>query len=261
MTIAVLLTSCESKERSNLISEFEDLEEYRVWITEKSLDEKDSVFHERKSFKVFDSKDRLINEGNYKFYYYQNGTDRIEKTANVFVRNRNVKNYTEQYEYDENGLLKYILRVGEIIDTIKSFKYDEYGNLIESKTEYGTVKQEFEDGLLKKRIKTEGDGETRISELKYDSLKRPLVENWVFSNDHRMKTRFEYYPDGKLYRKTDSSYASEKNPNVIVEFRQEYLYDKNDSVSEIIQLGRILSGTDFFVRGRKIYDRKLEKMK
>ena len=53
MTITVLLTSCENIERSNLIAEFEDLEEYRVWVTEKSIDEKDSVYHERKTFKAF----------------------------------------------------------------------------------------------------------------------------------------------------------------------------------------------------------------
>ena len=92
--------SCENVERSKLISEFENLEEYRVWITEKSIDEKDSVYHEKKSFKAFDSKDRLINQGNFKFYYYQDATNRIEKTTNVFVRDRNVHIYTEKYEYD-----------------------------------------------------------------------------------------------------------------------------------------------------------------
>jgi len=261
LTIAVLLTSCENIERSNLISEFEDLEEYRVWVTEKSIDEKDSVYHERKTFKAFDSKDRLINQGNFKFYYYQNGTDRIEKTTNVFVRDRKVNIHTEQYEYNENGLLKYILRVGENIDTIKSFRYDENGNLIESKTGNRILIQEFEDGLLRNRVKTEGDEEPRISEFEYDSLKRPIVENWVFSGDHRMKTRFEYYVDGKLYRETDSSCAPGNSPNSIVEFRDEYLYDKNDSISEIIQLGRIQSGTDFYLHGRKTYDRELEKKK
>ena len=259
MTIPALLISCENIERSNLISEFEDLEEYRIWVTEKSIDEKDSVYQERKTFKAFDSNDRLINQGNFKFYYYQNGTDRIEKTTNVFVRERNVKIYTEQYDYNENGLLKYILRVGENIDTIQSFRYNEKGNLIESKSGYRTITQEFENGLLKKRIKTEDDGEPRISDFEYDSIKRPLVENWVFSGDHQMKTRFEYYVDGKLYRETDSSYVPGKSPNSIVEFRDEYLYDKNDSISEIIQYGRVQSESDFYLRGRKTYDRELEK--
>ena len=261
LTIAVLLMSCENIERSNLISEFEDLEEYRVWVTEKSIDENDSIYNKVRTFKAFDSKDRLINQGNFKFYYYQNGTDRIEKTTSVFVRNRNVKIYKEQYDYDENGHLQYIFRVGEDIDTIQSFRYDENGKLIESKTGNRTIKQEFEDGLLRKRIKTEGNAEPRISEFEYDSLQRPIVENWVFSGDHRMKTRYEYYEDGKLYRETDSSYAPGKSPNSIVEFRDEYLYDKNDSISEIIQLGRIQRGTDFYVRGRKTYDRELEKKK
>ena len=261
LIITILLTSCENIERSRLISEFEDLEEYRVWITERSIDEKDSVYHERKIFKAFDSKDRLINKGNLKFYYYQNGTDRIEKTMNVFVTDRNVKIYTEQYDYDGNGLLKYVLKVGDNIDTIQSFRYDENANLIQSKTGYRTITQEFEDELLKKRVKTEPNGEPRISEFEYDSLKRPIVENWLLSRNHRMKTRFEYSDDGKLFRKTDSSFVQGKSPNSIVEFRDEYLYDKNDSISEIIQLGRIQSRTDFFLRGRKTYIRKLEKKK
>ncbi len=87
------------------------------------------------------------------------------------------------------------------------------------------------------------------------------MENGVFSGDHQMKTRFEYYVDGKLYRETDSSYVPGKSPNSIVEFRDEYLYDKNDSISEIIQYGRVQSESDFYLRGRKTYDRELEKKK
>ncbi|MBL1145875.1 MAG: hypothetical protein D8M25_13135 [Bacteroidetes bacterium] len=261
MTITLLFVSCENIERNKLISEFEDLESYRIWTIEKSINENDSVYHERRTFKAFDSNDRLINEGNFKFYYYQDETDRIGKTKNVFKRDRNVKIYTEQYEYDENGLLQNILRVGESIDTIKSYKYDESGNLIKSKTGNRIIIQEFEDGLLKKRIRTDGDAEPRISEFEYDSLNRPIVENWVFSGDHQMKTRFEYYGDGKLYRITDSSYAPGKSPNSIVESRDEFLYDEKDSISEIIQFGRIQSETTFYIRGRRTFERRVEKRK
>jgi len=262
LIITVLLMSCEdieNIERSNFISEFEDIEEYRVWTTEKSIDENGSVYNESRTFEAFDSKGRLINQGNFKFYYYQDTTNRITKTTYVFVRDGNVRIFTDQYDYDKNGFLQYVVRVGGNIDTIQSLRYDKNGNMIESKTKYRTVIQEFENGLLKKRIETEGNSRPRISEFEYDSLKRPIVENWVFSGDHRMKTRFEYSEDGKLISETDSSYTSGISPNTVIEFRQEYLYDKNDSISEIISLGRVRSRTNFYIRGRKTYERQLEK--
>ncbi len=261
MTITTFLVSCENLERYNLISDFEDLEEYRVWIIEKSIDENDSVYYERKTFKAFDSNDRMINKGNFKFYFYDGETDQIKKTTTVLMRGINVRTYSQQYDYDQKGLLQSILRVGESIDTIQLFKYDENGNLVESTTGYKTIVQEFEGELLKKRILIEGDTKPRISEFKYDSLKRPIIENWVFSGNHRMKTQFEYYSDGNLFQKTDSSYAHHESPNSVIESREQYKYDEQDSISEIIYFRRIQSESTFKIDGRKIFERILERNK
>ena len=258
LIFSLLLISCKNIERDNLIAEFENLEAYRIWLTEKSINENDSVYHERKTFKAFDSNDRLINEGNFKFYYYQPETERIIKTTAVFKRDKNVKIYYEKYEYDENGLLKCILRIGEVIDTVKTFKYDENKNQIESKTEYRTITQEFEDGLLKKKINFEGDTEAKVSEFTYDPQKRPLIEDWVFSGDQQMQTRFEYYNNGNLFRETDSSYVQVGNSKPTIEFRDEYKYDKKDSIVEIIKYGRRKNESTFFLRGRKTLERRLE---
>ena len=76
-----------------------------------------------------------------------------------------------------------------------------------------------------------------------------------------MKTRFEYYDNGKLFRDTDSSYSQGTSPNTLIETRDEYKYDQQDSISEIIKYGRVQSETDFYVRGRKKYERELEKKK
>ena len=164
--------------------------------------------------------------------------------------------YTEKYDYDENGLLHCILRAGNKMDTIKSFKYDDNGNQIESKTGYRTIIREFENGLLIQKIKSEGDAEDRISEFKYDSLDRPTVEDWVFSGDHQMKTRFEYYDNGKLFRETD---VQGKSPNTLTEYRNEYKYDENDSILEITKYGRIKRESTFFISGRKTFERRLER--
>ena len=261
MTIPFVFVSCENLNRSNIISDFEKAEEYRIWIIEKDINDEDSVYLEKKTFKSFDSNDRLINEGNFKFYYYKGNTGQIEKTKSVFTRDRNVNIYTEQYLYDQNGLLKCVLRIEDKTDTVKSFKYDKNKKLIESKTNYGKIVQEFENGLLKKKIEFEGADESRISEFKYDSLKRLIVENWIFSGNHRMKTRFEYNKRGKLQREIDSTYVQGDNPNQFIEFMTEYKYDSQDSITEIIELGRILSDTTFHVRGRKTFERKIEKKK
>lgn len=254
------MNSCGNLEEDKLIAEFKTKESYRIWKTEKSLTKKDSIYSERNSFKSYDSKNRLINVSNVEFYFYDNNKNRIEKTKSIYKREGRgiAKIDTQNYFYNKNGLLSYITEKRKNLDTIKSFKYDSDDNLIETKTNYGKITQEFENGVLKKRIKIEGNAQPRISEFNYDSLKRPIIENWVFSGNHRMKTKFEYNEKGKLLREIDSSFNQGTNPNEFVEFMTEYKYDKNDSIIEIIKLGRVLSESDFKVRGRTILERKRE---
>ena len=258
--ITLILNSCGNLEEDKLIAEFKAKESYRIWTTEKSLTKKDSIYSQRKSFKSYDSKNRLINVSNVQFYFYDNDSNRIEKTKSIYKRKGRgiAKIDTQNYHYNKNGLLSYITEKRENIDTIKSFKYDSDDNLIETKTNYRKITQEFENGILKKRIKIEGNAESRISEFKYDSLNRQIIENWIFSGNHRMKTKFEYNKNGNLIREIDSSFNQGTNPKEFVEFMTEYKYDQNDSIIEVIKLGRVLSETDFKVRGKTIFERKKE---
>ena len=258
--LSLILTSCGNLEEDKLIAEFKEKESYRIWKTEKSLTKKDSVYSQRKSFKSYDSKNRLINISNVDFYFYNDNENRIEKTKSIYKREGKGKAFidTQNYEYDKNGLLKYITEKREKIDTLVSFKYDSEKNLIETKTNFRTITQEFENGVMKKRIEKDRNAEPKISEFYYDSLNRPKLENWIFSGNHRMKTKFEYNGKGKLFREIDSSFNQGTNPNELVEFMDEYKYDKNDSIIEIIRLGRVLSESDFKVRGRKIFQWKKE---
>ncbi|WP_271766168.1 hypothetical protein [Aquimarina algiphila] len=260
ITILILiLNSCGNLEEDKLITEFKVKENYRIWTTKKSLNKKDSIYSEHKSFKSYDSKNRLINISNAVFYFYDDN-NRIEKTKSIYKREGKgiAKINTQNYVYNENGLLKYITEKRKKIDTIKSFKYDLEKNLIETKTNFRTMTQEFENGVMKKKIVKEGNTEPKISEFHYDSLNRPIIEKWVFSGNHRMKTKFEFNVKGKLKREIDSSFNQGTNPNEFVEFMTEYKYDKNDSIVEITKLGRVLSETDFKVRGKTIFERKKE---
>jgi len=252
------LASCGNLEEYNLISEFKEKESYRIWTVKKHLTKTDSIFAERTFFKSYDSKKRLININNVQFYYYNDEENRIKNIKSIYKREGKgiAKIDTENYEYDENGLLKYIIEEREHIDTIKTYTYDSERNLIKTKTNYRTVSQEFENGLLKKKVITEGNSEPKISEFHYGTTNQPIIENWVFSGNHRMKTRFEYNENDMLLRETDSSFNQGTNPNELVEFMTEYKYDTNDSIVEIVELGRVLSESNFKIRGRILFERK-----
>ena len=258
--LSLILTSCGNLEEDKLIAEFKAKESYRIWKTEKSLSKKDSIYSQKKSFKSYDSKNRLINISNVEFYYYNDIENRIEKTKSIYKREGKgtAKIDTQNYVYYKNGLLKYIIEKRKKIDTIKSFKYDSEKNLIETKTNFRTISQEYKNGILKKKIVEERNTEPKISEFYYDSLNRPIIENWVFSGNQRMKTKFEYNEKGKLFREIDSSLNQGTNPNEFVEFMTEYKFDKNDSIIEIIKLGRVLSESDFKIRGKTVIERKKE---
>tara|TARA_R110000823_G_C15789305_1_gene485968 strand:+ start:37 stop:837 length:801 start_codon:yes stop_codon:yes gene_type:complete len=257
--LTLILGSCRNLEEDKLITEFKAKESYRIWTTEKSLTKNDSVYAERKSFKSYDSKNRLINVNNVQFYFYDDN-NRIEKTKSIYKREGKgiAKIDTQNYLYDENGLLKYITEKREKIDTIKSFKYDLQKNLIETKTNFRTITQKFENGLVIKKIVKERNAEPKISEFQYNSLNQPIIENWIFSGNQRMKTKFEFNEKGKLIKEIDSSFNQGTSPNEFVEFMTKYKYDKNDSIVEIIKLGRVLSETDFKIRGKTIFEREKE---
>ncbi|MEY2922156.1 MAG: hypothetical protein RL108_778, partial [Bacteroidota bacterium] len=65
-----------------------------------------------------------------------------------------------------------------------------------------------------------------------------------------------YYPNGKLFSERDSSFKKTNVPNEFVEFKTEYYYLKNDSLSRKKELGRVFSEKEFKLRGYETYDYK-----
>src|SRR5690606_30933939 len=84
--LTLILTSCGNLEEDKLIAEFKGKESYRIWTIEKSLTKNDSIYAERKSFKSYDSQNRLINENDVEFYFYDD-KNKIEKTESINKRN------------------------------------------------------------------------------------------------------------------------------------------------------------------------------
>jgi hypothetical protein len=66
-----------------------------------------------------------------------------------------------------------------------------------------------------------------------------------------MKTYYKYYSNNKLFSERDSSYSKVTNPNQFIEFLTEYYYDKNDSIIEIRDLGRVACEREFKIRGKR----------
>ncbi len=255
LIIVLILSSCGRFEEASLMRDFKSKEDFRIRKTEYYISKSDSVYRQLEYLKCFDNKGRLINESNYRFYYYDS-LDRIEKVVMIFKRAENpiVKFKKHKYQYDSNGKLLNILNLENESDTIEHFTYDTLGNLIESDNGYRNEKFYYLDSKLIKKIQEENNEISRVSDFEYDSIGHLKIENWVFSENHRMKTRFEYYPDGKLYREIDSSFNTGDNPNTYVEFMDEYHYNELDSISEIIKLGRVKSEDDFKIRGKIRYE-------
>jgi hypothetical protein len=255
LIIVTIFSSCGRFEEVNLIRDFKSKEDFRIHKTESHISKSDSVYRQIEYIKCFDNKGRLINESNYRFYYYDS-LDRVEKTVVIFKRAENpfVKFRKYNYQYDSIGNLLYILNLENELDTIDYFIYDSLGRLIESDNGYRNESFYYLNDKLIKKVKKENNEISRVSDFIYDSIGRLKIENWVFSGNHRMKTRFEYYPDGKLFREIDSSFNTGNHPNTYVEFMDEYHYNESDSISEIIKLGRVKSESDFKIRGRIRYE-------
>jgi len=217
----------------------------------KLLDEKGSVNFERRYFTAFDSLDRVINKDNSIFYSYDTKGNLIEEKS-IYHRDRMTKVTTYQYQYNQDGKLDMVIRIADPIDTIQTVFYSANNQIRESITPYGItsnriVTYEYEDKAIFKKTIKEGDPYRRISNYVYDSLGKVIIENWVFSDSNRMKTTFHYDSQNRLITETDSSYKS-SNPMVYEEFKSEYKYNSNDSITEIIKYGRDMSEDTFRYR-------------
>lgn len=254
--LLIFLFGCNSSqivEEIGIIKEFNKKEKFRVWKTEKSYNKIDSMYSERKSFTAFDSLNRIINKNNSVFYRY-NSDNQIATEHTVYRRNRIVRIMDKEYKYDRNGNLEMILRIGETIDTIQTFKYNENNQILLSKTDFREIDFKYENGKLSEKVSKENNSNPRISNYIYDKEGRLKIENWVFGDNHSMKTTFKYDERNRLISEIDSSFEQRTNPNTFIEFRTDYKYNMNDSIIEKISLGRILSETDFKNRGRTTYE-------
>ena len=252
--LIMVLISCSPKEaieEVKLISEYKIKEHHRISKTEYSYNKKDSLDSDSKTFKSYDSKNRLINENNSIFFNY-NKLGKVEEEISIYRRDRIVKVNTTKYVYDKNHNLKHKIRLLEPLDTILTNEYNSKGQLTKSDKGFETVLFEYEvDELIKKTTIKKGI-ESRISNFTYDSIGRLALDNWVFSSENRMKTKFTYDINNRLITEIDSSLNSESNPKSYVEFKTEYRYNGLDSLIEIRKSGRVLSETDFKYRGKTI---------
>ncbi|KAF2327390.1 hypothetical protein [Flavobacterium daemonense] len=250
--LLLLLTSCGNIEESSLISNSKNDEKFRIVVTEKHLTEKDSVLSEHKSFKVFDKLNRLINVNDNLFMFY-NSNNKLINTKSIFKRKGKglAKIINREQFYDSFGNLIFIL---DDNDTIAKYTYDSNQKIIKEAYTYKQIIYEYKDNFNSKKIIIEDNDTSKVSNYFYDKTGKLVTENWTFSKKHEMKSFYKYYSNNKLFSKRDSSYVKTTNPNEYVEFLTEYYYDKNDSIIEIRDLGRVLSENEFKLRGKRIFE-------
>ena len=254
--LLILIIGCNSSqiiEEIQIINEFEQKEKFRIWKTEKSYNKIDSMYSNKESFTAFDSLNRVINKNNSIFYSY-NSDNKITTEHSIYRRDRIVKVINKEYKYDNQGNLEMILKIGETVDTIQRFKYNESNQILQSKTEFKEINYRYENGKLLEKISKEKKSNPRISNFVYDKNSNLITENWVFGDNHKMKTTFKYDERNRLISEIDSSYEKRTNPNTFIEFRTNYEYNSNDSIIKKISLGRILSETEFKNRGTITYE-------
>jgi hypothetical protein len=254
MILLCNLISCGNFEENNLLEYSEKNKSYQITKTEKHFNEKNSLIGKvNSSISVYDSKNRLININNNYFYFYDS-IDKLSETKLVYRREgkgRIARIISHKYFHDQNKNLVKITDNTEKEETLKSLKYDKLGNLeseigIREKIDYL-----YSNGNLSKKTIIENNEISKISEYKYDSFNRIETEDWIFSGTNRMKTYYKYYSNNKLFSERDSSYSKVTNPNQFIEFLTEYYYDKNDSIIEIRDLGRVACEREFKIRGKR----------
>lgn len=254
--LLLILTSCGNIEENYLIANSKNDEKFRIVITVRNLTEKDSLLSEQKSFKVFDKLNRLININDNSFMFY-NSNGKLINTKSIYKRKGKglAKIINREQFYDSFGNLIFIL--GDK-DTIAKYTYNSNQKIIKEAYTYEEIIYEYKDNLNSKKIIIEDNDTSKVSNYFYNKTGKLVTENWTFSKKYDMKSFYKYYSNNKLFSKRDSSYAKTTNPNEYVEFLTEYYYDKNDSIIEIRDLGRVLSENEFKIRGKRTFEYRKE---
>ncbi|QLC65928.1 RHS repeat protein [Flavobacterium sp. LPB0248] len=161
--------SCRNIEENNLLRYSEENKSYQIIKSVKYLNEKDSLISgERKLVCVYDSKDRLINTNNNSFNFY-NSKNKLSETKSVYKRKGNciILNMREnKYFYNEKGNLIKIVNPADNENVIKTFEYDEFGNLISEVGFRETIKYEYSNGKVSKKTIFENSQISKKSQFK-----------------------------------------------------------------------------------------------
>ena len=252
--IILFCYSCGKFDENNLINESKSQESYRIVKSEQHLTNADSTFLKRQRFSVYDSKNRLINKDDNAFFFYDEN-DRLIQVKQIYKREGkgipkiNIHNYL----YNSKGKLANVIAdFNGVNDTIRSLKYNALNQLIEDGNGFKKTTYIYDNQLLLKKSIYEDNNVTDSVIYQYDQFRKKISQLRYFSGQ-KLKTYFVYGKNGKIKSQRDSVINQGKEPCSYVEYLTEFAYDKNDSLTEIRHLGRVLSEKEFQHRGRDIY--------
>lgn len=254
--ISLLAVSCSGElEKIKLLNNVGKNKKYRIEIIIKDFNQNDSLNFEKKRQLILDSNNRIICKNGLSFFFYNHNGKRFQ-TKSVYRRGGITNILTYQYIYDRKQNLRFVTYQFRDIDTIRIYAYDKFNQLIREEYPFrkAFIYYKYRNGRISETTEVKDSTVLKHSEFIYDQNGNKSVENWVFSGDQKMRTYFKYNSKNKLIYKRDSCITTGENPNEYVEFLDRYYYNKQDSLIEKRQYGRILSENDFRYRGKTTYN-------
>lgn len=249
-----MISCVKSSEENQMIKYSNENSFLKLEIIKSELDNKDSLLNQVKKIRIFDKKNRLINQNNLIFYYY-NADDKKTNVKFIYKRGGTTNILRQYYIYDVNGNLQFVKFDN---DTIKYYLYNKQNQLIEVGNKSSNFKTIYK--FLNNRIYNEIEvmNDTVISDFKflYNQKGNIIIKEHVFNVNQKIKTYYNYNNRNKLISERDSCLTTFGNPNEYVEYLTEYFYDKNDSLIEKRNSGRILSENFFKIRNKTKYEYK-----
>ena len=157
---------------------------------------------------------------------YYNKKDQLIKRE---YYNEEGLNFTEKFEYDENGkLIKKTTSSAQLMN-IEEYKYDLNGYLaekIDNSANHYKYKYDGNGNIIETSFKNDNGGDGSATHYEYDSN-----GNIIMYEDGYSKYYWEYYEDG-----TVSKHRSERNDYYVkdeIDY-SEYIYDRSGVISESI---------------------------
>lgn len=251
--IIILFVSCGELEENDLIETSKKNGSYKIIKTEEKRTDKDSIWFNEESFKIYDAENRILNLNNQVFNFY-NSANKITAQKLIYRRGGKgiVKILERKYNYDAVGNL---ISIVEHNGMSRNLKYDSENRLIEDDNGFRKTTYKYSQNLLQEEILTENESEIWRLSYEYDKLGKLISEVKEF-DEHRVKTEFEYLPNGKIMREWTKSLDGNPVRNEIVDFLTVYKYFENDSLKEERYFGRTLNSKEFFLRGRTNFEYK-----